>query len=119
MNVGLLTAVAAAIAGPLIAYLAAARKLSGKIDTSEASQLWEEARAIRGDYRQQLDAANLRVSQLEARIHDLEESRALLTIENRDLNAKLEQAKTELVTLKAKIASLEKKIAAQQKGVTK
>lgn len=35
------------IVGPVGAYLVAAHKMSGKIATTEAAQLWEESKAIR------------------------------------------------------------------------
>lgn len=61
-----------ALVGAIGAYVAAARRLSGKIDTSEASQLWEESRSIRNDYRDRLDAANQRQAKLEERMAGLE-----------------------------------------------
>jgi len=39
--------IVAALIAPISAYLVAAHKMSGKIATTEAAQLWEESRAIR------------------------------------------------------------------------
>jgi uncharacterized protein YceH (UPF0502 family) len=58
-------AAAAAILGPLVAYVVAARRFSGKIETTEASELWAESRSIR-------DWSQKRIQELEARIRTLE-----------------------------------------------
>lgn len=68
-----LVTVTVAALGALGAYIAAAKKLSGKINTSEASQLWEESRSIRDDYRDQLKVANDTIKDLRDRIKLLEE----------------------------------------------
>jgi hypothetical protein len=39
-----------ALGGPLLAYLGAVRKTSGRIRSSDASDLWEEASDIRKEY---------------------------------------------------------------------
>lgn len=54
MNNGLIVALIIAVIGPLFAYLAAARKLSGKIETSEAADLWEEAARLRQEYKDEI-----------------------------------------------------------------
>lgn len=45
---------AGVLATPLVTYLVAARKMSGKIKTTEATALWAEADRIRQDYREQI-----------------------------------------------------------------
>lgn len=67
--------------------------MSGRVDTTTASELWVEARAIRSDYREQLNAASDRTRQLEERVAKLEGQNNALLEEN--------------ITLKAKVASLE------------
>ena len=49
--VGLLT-----LGGPLLAYLLAVRKAAGRIKSSEASDLWEEAGAIRRECAERVRA---------------------------------------------------------------
>lgn len=47
-------------------YLAAARKATGKIATSEASDLWEEADSLRAEYRK--EAIELRTINAQQRL---------------------------------------------------
>lgn len=68
----------AAVLGPLTAYIVAVRRLSGKIATSDASELWKESAAIRSDYREQLAVAAERLRSLEARVEALEAENAQL-----------------------------------------
>lgn len=70
-------AVIAAVAAPLGAYLVAARRFSGRIESSDAKELWAESRSIR-------DWSQGRIASLEARV-------ATLEAENRDLRAQLER----------------------------
>jgi hypothetical protein len=39
-----------ALGGPLLAYLGAVRKTSGRIRDTDASELWDEASSIRREY---------------------------------------------------------------------
>lgn len=75
------------------AYLAAVRRLSGKIATSEASELWEESKSIREDYRLQIERAAKRVADLERRIAEAE--RRNVDVERQNLD--LERSNAELV----------------------
>jgi len=59
---------AVALIAPVGAYLVAARKMSGRIASSEASQLWDESRSIRDDYRGRLQEANARIAELEGQV---------------------------------------------------
>jgi hypothetical protein len=68
--------VIAALAGPVVAYLVAARRFSGKIETTEAADLWRESRDIRKWSRD-------RIEQLEHRIAHLED-------ENKELRTRLD-----------------------------
>lgn len=51
-----LLAVAAAVAAPIGAYLIAVRRLSGRIGSSDAHDLWEESKSIRDWSSQRIDA---------------------------------------------------------------
>lgn len=68
-------ALVAALAAPVVTYIVAARRFSGKIETTEAADLWKESRDIRKWSKE-------RIESLEARVAHLEE-------ENTDLRAKL------------------------------
>jgi predicted RNase H-like nuclease (RuvC/YqgF family) len=67
----ILGGIVVALVGAIATYVAAARKLSGKIATSEAASLWEESRAIRDDYRQRLEKLENRVLELEKKNYEL------------------------------------------------
>jgi predicted RNase H-like nuclease (RuvC/YqgF family) len=82
--------VIAAIA-PLGAYLLAAHRMSGRVDTSTASELWGEARSIRDDYNVQLKRANERVRDLESRVEKCEGQNYDLVRENYQLKAKVRE----------------------------
>lgn len=75
VNPEIIAAVLAIIFGPVLAYLAAARKLSGKIATSEAADLWKESAQLRADWREE-------VERLRARLAALEQVNANLILQN-------------------------------------
>ena len=94
MNSATWVPIVVAIVAPIGAYVLAARKMSGKVSTSDATQLWKEAGAIRDDYRGQLQLADARVQNLEVRIGTLEDKNDILLAEN--------------AALKRRVAELEK-----------
>lgn len=77
MTTGIFAVLAAAL-GALGAYLAAARKLSGKINTSEASSLWQEASNLRNEYKED-------IRRLEKRLDDVTEANDHLRSKNAEL----------------------------------
>lgn len=94
MTSATIVAMIAAVAAPLGAYLLAARRFSGKIETSDARELWAESRAIRDWSMGRIQELNELVRRLEERIKLLEEDNKVLTQENRGLLlqiAKLEE----------------------------
>lgn len=58
-------AVIAALAGALVTWLVAARRFSGKIATTEAKDLWEEARSIRGWAYEEINSLRERLDEAE------------------------------------------------------
>lgn len=66
--------VVVALLAALGGWLVAARRLSGRIATSEAADLWKEAGAIRNDYRARLAMSDERVKDLELRLRDCEQA---------------------------------------------
>jgi septal ring factor EnvC (AmiA/AmiB activator) len=103
----LVVALIAAIVGPLATYVVASRKLSGRIDTSEAASLWEESRDIRSDYRDRLAEAEKRMAQLEARVAEEERANTKLTRENIQLVAKNQECEWEIRKLKERLQILD------------
>jgi chromosome segregation ATPase len=102
-------ALGALLIAPLVSYLAASRRLSGKIGTSDAKELWSESRSIRDDYRVQIDRANSRVKQLEDRVGALEERNHRLTQENEGLRRQVDYYELHVKELKDRIEHLETK----------
>jgi len=98
---------AVAIVAPLGAYILAARKMSGKVATSDADALWREASAIRDDYRNRITLANDRQAALEARVALLEGQNNDLVKENYELKIEISGLKTLVDTMQATIKRLE------------
>lgn len=122
MNVYVLAVIA--LVGPLLAYLGAARKLSGKIATSEASDLWEESRAIRQDYQRRIEALTSSLEVCETRIDQLEERNQALYLENGNLKrmiegheATIKELREEMHQLRDENTLLKKENAALRKRV--
>lgn len=95
MNTTVLLAIAAIIVAPLGAYLVAARQFSGKIETSDASELWEESRSIRDWSQLRMKELNETCARLENRVRDLEEGNDSLLLENAHLLQKVDKLEKE------------------------
>lgn len=78
-----------AVAGPLVTFLVAARRFGGRIDTTQAHDLWEESARIREWSSKRIDTLNNLVSRLETRIDGLEQENEQLRADNRDLHRQL------------------------------
>jgi flagellar motility protein MotE (MotC chaperone) len=81
----ILGVVLAALVAPIGAYLLAAKKMSGKIGTTEAATLWEESRAIREWSAARIDKCDEEILRLKgeldkakARIAELEKEKRRL-----------------------------------------
>lgn len=70
---------------PLLTYLVAARRLSGKIKNSEATELWAESRSIREWSTNQVKELNDHVDELEKRLVEVEHKNGELLEENKRL----------------------------------
>lgn len=105
-TVAIIAAVVTAIAAPIGAYVLAARKMSGQIDTSTAADLWKESRDIRDDYRSRLQAANEKITELETRVDRLERINEDLLLENRELKQKISELQAIIERLQATIEKL-------------
>lgn len=68
----------AAAVGAFASYLAVVRRLSGKVSTSEATDLWAESRSIR-------EWSADRITSLQAEVHDLQVRMATLEGHNEQL----------------------------------
>jgi peptidoglycan hydrolase CwlO-like protein len=81
---------------PVLLYLSAARRLSGRIATTDASKLWDEANQIREDYRARIKELNEVIGRCEARIDSLETRNDMLAKENNNLQNVIGKLEKEL-----------------------
>lgn len=88
--------VAAALIGPAVTFLVAARRMSGRIATSDASDLWAEARDMRQDYRDRLAASEARAARVEERMAKLEDRHNECVKENKALRNEVAELKAKL-----------------------
>ena len=93
MSVGTVIVVVAAALAPLGAYLVAARQFSGKVKTSDASELWAESTRIRKWSSERIGELNNTVNDLESRVKELEHSNGSLEDENRTLKRELAECR--------------------------
>jgi predicted RNase H-like nuclease (RuvC/YqgF family) len=91
LNNTVLIALAAVILGPLLTYLAAVKRLSGKISTSAADDLWAESKDIREMLQGRNEFLDSKITRLEARIDDLEARNDALYLENGNLRRMIEE----------------------------
>ena len=115
MNPEVYIPIIVAIIAPIGAYLLAARKMSGKVTTSDASQLWAESRDIRDDYRIRLGGANDRIVGLEVRVAKCEQDNTNLVKDNLTLQRRIDELNDLVVELRATILKLEGTIADKDK----
>jgi chromosome segregation ATPase len=101
----LLTVIGVLVA-PIVSYIAAAKKFSGRINTTEADALWQESASIREDYRSQLAARDRRIEALEARVAKFEEEEDRLVRENLNLVHKIESQVAKLTRYEEQINDL-------------
>jgi len=100
--VGLSGLVSAAIAA-LVTFVVAARRMSGKIKTSDASDLWAVAKDMRAELTSRLGVSDGRLRDLETRMATLERENIALLRENTDLKQKIETQQTLIEALREKI----------------
>lgn len=106
MNPGLIVTLIVGLIGPVVAYVVAVRKLSGRVGTSEAGQLWSEARNIRDDYRSRIDELNGVIARCEDRIQKLEERNDELYMENGRLGRMIEEHEATIAELRSQVHRL-------------
>lgn len=99
--------IAAALAA-LGSYIAASRRLSGKIATSEADSLWKESASIREDYRSRIAEAERRQAHLEERLAKVEERNIELGQENVELRASNAEKSLVIERCQSRLAQLER-----------
>jgi Flp pilus assembly protein TadB len=66
------------VVGALGAYLAAARRLSGRVRTSDAAELWKESSAIRRELEERNRYLSIRLDKLSDELNVLRQENARL-----------------------------------------
>jgi chromosome segregation ATPase len=96
--------------GPVLAYLLSARRLSGKITTSDATSLWAESGKLRLEYKTEMEDLRLIVTRLRERVSELEDKNEVLHLENGELRLEITRLRSENRMLKLRIEELEKEL---------
>lgn len=78
-----------ALGAPLLAYLGIARKLSGRIATSEAANLWEEATQMREEWQR-------RATECEQQVLAARNEIQILTARNTELTRQVREMRNAL-----------------------
>jgi regulator of replication initiation timing len=73
--------------GPLLTYIIAARRLSGKIKNTDATELWAESRSIREWSTERVEKLTEDIEELRHRMAELEHVNGQLADDNRRLTA--------------------------------
>lgn len=87
----LLITLAVGMIAPIGAYLMAARKMSGKIATTEAHDLWEESRAIREWSAARIDKCDEEIQALREQLREAKNRITHLESEKRRLEKLLRE----------------------------
>jgi hypothetical protein len=105
MDPQLLIVITAAIAA-LFGFLGVAYKLSGRIATTEAGQLWAEAEKMRLEYREEIGRLQAVVDRFELRVKELEKRNNYLVGDNLNLSKKVQEHEQTISTLRSQVNDL-------------
>lgn len=67
---------AGAVVAPVLVYLLGVRRAAGKVDVSEASQLWEESKTMRQELQARIGALEAQVDALHVMLDSLRQELA-------------------------------------------
>lgn len=107
-----------ALISPLITYLIAAKKLSGRIKDSDATELWSESRAIREWSTERVKELNEVIARLETRMTEVEKMNSELAEENRKLSREVYDLRNQVHDLEENKIVLLRKIDEEQVLIT-
>lgn len=99
--------VAGALVSGIIGVVVASRRMSGKIKTSSADELWEESRSIRNDYRDRLNSSYERQAAVEGRMANIEAKHAECVEENSKLRNEVTRLEEIIDDLRGTIERME------------
>ena len=97
MNWAVIIPLIVGVFGAIGAYFAAIRKLSGKISTSTAEDLWAESRQMRKDLNTRIEQLSATVISMQDRIDKLLDQNAKLVAEVGELKQSIIELKEALV----------------------
>ncbi len=97
------------ILAPLLTYLVARRRSSGKVDTTEAATLWVEAGKMREEYRTEAESCRVEAEQLRVEQALLREEMAAMRQEAIVLRAEATAWHAEAVELRKLLAEERRK----------
>lgn len=113
MSAGVLVALVAALASPVVAYLTAVWRLSGRVQTSEAKDLWKAQEDFRADLlerneflRGRLDTCSTKIDDLEQKLLAIERKNGELSTENGTLHKLVDAHEETIKRLETENASL-------------
>ena len=117
-NAAWIVPIVVALIAALGTYLGIVRRASGKIATTEAAKLWDEAGNLREVYRKEIDRLQGKIDEIEGRLttlevenSDLREKNLRLEKENVKLHEENATLKHEVQTLKRRVSELENHVA--------
>ena len=96
----------AAILGPLLGFLGLAWKLSGRIATTEASKLWEEADLMRREYREEISRLQDVIDRYTKRVEEVERRNEKLVKENEALTTLVGNHEETIASLRKQVNEL-------------
>lgn len=99
------------------AWLRDQRKLSGKIETSEAADLWKVTTEIRQELRERVRELLTDVGRLQGRIEALEGRNTALVNEVAELRVKLREAQDKVELSANEVAELTEELEAERRKV--
>lgn len=100
MNFAVIVSLITAAVGSLGAYLVAARRFGGKINTSEAASLWTEAGNLRKEYKKEIDQLRSALEAVTLRLADMEKRNGDLYLENGNLRRMVEEHEKTITDLR-------------------
>lgn len=118
MTESLVIALIVAAIGPLLSYLAAARKLSGRIRDTDATELWAESRSIREWSTARVKDLQDHIEELEERMSELEGTNLKLANEHRIALKEIGRLRSLNEELDAELSQLKRLLARNQRGET-
>jgi ABC-type molybdate transport system ATPase subunit len=101
-----IVAAVVALGGPVVAYLVAAKQLSGRIKDSDATELWAESRSIRDWSSARIKELSEQIARLEVRLDEGENMNHALAAENLHLKLELEKEQAVTAHLKSTIETM-------------